>query len=173
MVELNKTGDRSGAKVAGSTIIEAAGLVKVFSDFWLRAKARAVNNVSFEIRSNEIFGLLGPNGSGKSTIIKMILGLLHKTKGHLTVFGQPPSDVAIKNRIGYLPEDSYMYRFLNPRETLDYYAKLFGIDARTRKNRIDELLEMVGLTQVMHRPAAKEEPLSRTRASASKVTLSL
>ena len=155
MVELKKTGDGSGSKVAGSTIIEAAGLVKVFSDFWLRAKARAVNNVSFDIRSNEIFGLLGPNGSGKSTIIKMILGLLHKTKGHLTVFGQAPSDVAIKNRIGYLPEDSYMYRFLNPRETLDYYAKLFGIDSRTRKSRIDELLEMVGLTQVMHRPVGE------------------
>ncbi len=134
------------------TIVEAVGLTKVFKDFWLRTRARAVDNVDFEIYSHEIFGLLGPNGSGKSTIIKMILGLLHMTRGRLSVFGKPPTDVSIKKRIGFLPEESYLYRFLNPRETLEYYAKLFGIDHRTRRRRIDELLEMVGLTHVAHRP---------------------
>ncbi|MHC4141435.1 MAG: ABC transporter ATP-binding protein [Planctomycetota bacterium] len=133
-------------------IVEAVGLTKVFRDFWMRTKARAVDDVDFEIRAHEIFGLLGPNGSGKSTIIKIILGLLHKTKGRLSVFGRQPSDVAIKKRIGFLPEESYLYQFLNPRETLDYYGKLFGIERRTRRRRTDELLEMVGLSHVAHRP---------------------
>jgi ABC-2 type transport system ATP-binding protein len=136
----------------GEIIVEAVGLTKVFKDFWMRTKARAVDNVDFEIRRHEIFGLLGPNGSGKSTIIKMILGLLHKTRGRLSVFGRPPTDVMVKKHIGFLPEESYLYRFLNPRETLDYYGKLFGIDRRTRRRRTDELLDMVGLAQVAHRP---------------------
>ncbi len=133
-------------------IVKAVGLTKVFRDFWMRTKARAVDDVDFEIHAREIFGLLGPNGSGKSTIIKMILGLLHKTKGQLTVFGRAPSDVSIKKRIGFLPEESYLYKFLNPRETLDYYARLFGLDHGTRRRRIDELLDMVGLSHVAHRP---------------------
>src|SRR5215510_1104122 len=137
--------------VTSAPIVEAIGLTKVFKDFWMRTKARAVDNVDFEVRPHEIFGLLGPNGSGRSTIIKMILGLLHKTSGRLLVFGKQPTDVAVKKFIGFLPEESYLYRFLNPRETLEYYGKLFGLDHRTRRNRTDELLEMVGLSQVAHR----------------------
>ena len=133
-------------------VVEAVGLSKVFKDFWLRTKARAVDNVTFDIRAHEIFGLLGPNGSGKSTIIKIILGLLHKTRGRISVFGRSPSEVGIKKRIGFLPEESYLYRFLNPQETLDYYGKLFGLDRRTRQRRIGELLDMLGLTHVAHRP---------------------
>ena len=117
----------------------------------MRSKARAVDNIDFEIRSNEIFGLLGPNGSGKSTTIKMILGLLHKTRGRLSVFGKDPSDVSIKGRIGYLPEESYLYRYLDARETLDYYGRVFGIDRKNRVRRINELLDMVGLAQVNRR----------------------
>ena len=134
------------------TYVEMVGLTKVFKDFWMRTKAKAVDDVDLVIYSREIFGLLGPNGSGKSTIIKMILGLLHPTRGRLTVFGKPPTDVGIKKRIGFLPEESYLYRFLNPRETLDYYGQLFGLDRRTRRRRTDELLEMVGLAHVAHRP---------------------
>lgn len=130
---------------SAAPIVEAQGLIKVFGDFWLRDKARAVDGIDFEIRPNEVFGLLGPNGSGKSTTIKMLLGLLRKSKGRLTVFGRDPSDVSIKQRIGYLPEESYMYRFLNPQETLDYFGKLFGIVRKIRRKRTDELLEMVGL----------------------------
>lgn len=132
-------------------VVEAIGLTKIFKDFWLRTKARAVDNVDFEIHHGEIFGLLGPNGSGKSTIIKLILGLLHKTSGRLAVFGRAPTDVMVKKHIGFLPEESYLYRFLNARETLDYYGKLFGLDRKVRRRRTDELLEMVGLTQVAHR----------------------
>ncbi|MEY2796391.1 MAG: putative transporter ATP-binding protein YxlF [Planctomycetota bacterium] len=142
-------------RVKGERIVEAAGLTKTFSDFWMRATARAVDGIDFHIDRHEIFGLLGPNGSGKSTTIKMILGLLHKTHGRLVVFGRDPSDVAVKRKIGYLPEETYLYRFLNPTETLDYYGKLFGLDRRTRKRRTGELLEMVGLTQVAHRAAGE------------------
>jgi len=137
------------------TIVEASGLVKVFSDFWMRAKARAVDGIDFSIRRDEIFGLLGPNGSGKSTTIKMILGLLRKTRGRLTVFGKDPSDVSIKKRIGYLPEESYMYRFLNARETLEYYGRIFGLRGAVRRRRAEELLEMVGLGTAGLRPVGE------------------
>jgi ABC-2 type transport system ATP-binding protein len=133
-------------------VVGCQQLSKVFKDFWMRDRARAVDKLDLVIYEHEIFGLLGPNGSGKSTIIKLILGLLTPTHGRVVVFGKPPSDVAMKNRIGYLPEESYLYPFLNARETLDYYGKLFGLDAKTRKGRIDELLEMVGLEHAQFRP---------------------
>ncbi|MBC7835171.1 MAG: ABC transporter ATP-binding protein [Phycisphaerales bacterium] len=133
-------------------LVDCQGLTKVFKDFWMRNRVRAVDNVSFQIHPGEVFGLLGPNGSGKSTTIKMILGLLRPTKGRLAVFGKSPSDVNTKRRIGYLPEESYLYAFLNARETLEYYGKLFGLDRRIRESRIDELLEMVGLSAVQFRP---------------------
>ncbi len=94
-------------------VIKAVGLTKVFRDFWRRARVRAVNDLDLDVRPGEVFGLLGPNGSGKSTTIKMVLGLLYPTRGRVTVFGRAPDDVGIKTRIGYLPEESYLYRFLN------------------------------------------------------------
>lgn len=137
---------------SGKPVVVAQRLSKVFRDFWMRDRVRAVDDLTFHIEPHEIFGLLGPNGSGKSTTIKMILGLLHPSKGRLAVFGRSPSDVAIKARIGYLPEESFLYPFLNARETLDYYGKLFHIQSKTRTKRIDELLDMVGLTAAQFRP---------------------
>ncbi|MBL8762519.1 MAG: ABC transporter ATP-binding protein [Phycisphaerae bacterium] len=138
---------------AGATpVVACQRVTKVFKDFWMRDRVRAVDELSFEVRPREVFGLLGPNGSGKSTTIKMLLGLLRPSSGRLAVFGKMPHDVSIKKRIGYLPEESYLYPFLNARETLDYYAKLFNLDAKTRVRRIDELLEMVGLTGAQFRP---------------------
>ncbi len=139
------------AQTGKRPVVVTQGLTKIFRDFWMRPKARAVDSLDMEIHEHEIFGLLGPNGSGKSTTIKILLGLLHKTRGRVAVFGRPPSDVAIKKRIGVLPEESYLYPFLNARETLDYYGKLFQLDYRVRKRRIEELLDMVGLAQVQHR----------------------
>ncbi len=136
-------------------IISAVGLSKVFRDFWRRARIAAVRDVDFEVQPGEIYGLLGPNGSGKSTTIKMILGLLHPTRGRVTVFGQPPDNVRTKRRIGYLPEESYLYRFLTARETLDYYASLFQLERSVRRRRIDELLEMVGLRSAARRPVGE------------------
>ncbi|MEQ9095855.1 MAG: ABC transporter ATP-binding protein [Phycisphaerales bacterium] len=132
-------------------VVAVQGLTKTFRDFWMRPRARAVADVTFDIRPHEIFGLLGPNGSGKSTTIKILLGLLKPTKGRVAVFGKSPTDVQIKKRIGYLPEESYLYPFLNARETLDYYGRLFGLDHSTRQKRIDDLLDMVGLKAAQYR----------------------
>ena len=137
----------SAARPAPSdeVVIRAVGLTKTFKDFWGRPKARAVDNVDFEVRRGEVFGLLGPNGSGKSTTIKMLLGLLYPTQGQVTVFGESPRDVKTKARIGYLPEESYLYRYLSPVETLDFFGNLFALDAGDRQKRTEQLIEMVGL----------------------------
>lgn len=132
-------------------VVTVRGLTKVFQDFWGRPKARAVDNVDFEVRRGEVFGLLGPNGSGKSTTVKLLLGLLHPTRGHIEVFGRSPRHVATKSRIGYLPEESYLYRYLDSRETLDFFGKLFSIRSSERDNRIEQLLDMVGLAQTRTR----------------------
>ncbi len=136
---------------ATENVIVVRGLTKVFKDFWGRSKARAVDNVDFEVRRGEVFGLLGPNGSGKSTTVKMLLGLLYPTKGHIEVFGHSPRHVPTKARIGYLPEESYLYRYLNSRETIDFFGNLFHLPAAERKTRSEQLLEMVGLNQVRTR----------------------
>jgi ABC-2 type transport system ATP-binding protein len=135
----------------GEVIVSVRGLTKVFKDFWGRPKARAVDNADFEVRRGEVFGLLGPNGSGKSTTVKLILGLLYPTKGHIEVFGHSARHVATKSRIGYLPEESYLYRYLNSRETLDFFGNLFRLPRNERNNRAEQLLEMVGLSQTRMR----------------------
>jgi ABC-2 type transport system ATP-binding protein len=139
----------------GAPIVEARGLSRAFRDFWMRTRALAVDKIDLDIRGGEVFGLLGPNGSGKSTTIKMILGLLKPTAGRLSVLGRPPSDVAVKRHIGFLPEESYLYRYLTPIETLDYYGRLFGIGRAIRRRRSEQLLEMVGLAGVAHRPVGE------------------
>lgn len=132
-------------------VISVRGLTKVFKDFWGRPKARAVDNVDFEVRRGEVFGLLGPNGSGKSTTVKMLLGLLYPTRGHIEVFGHSPRHVKTKAKIGYLPEESYLYRFLDSHETLNFFGNLFDLPPAERNKRTEELLEMVGLGQVRTR----------------------
>jgi len=132
-------------------VIATAKLTKIFRDFWLRAKVTAVADLDLEIFPREVFGLLGPNGSGKSTALKMILGLLFPTRGRIAVFGKAPTDVRTKARIGFLPEESYLYPFLDARETLDYYGRLFQQPRRMRRKRIEMLLEMVGLRAVAYR----------------------
>ncbi|MEC7904115.1 MAG: ABC transporter ATP-binding protein [Verrucomicrobiota bacterium] len=132
-------------------VISVQGLTKVFKDFWGRPKAKAVNNVDFEVKRGEVFGLLGPNGSGKSTTIKMLLGLLYPTRGHIEVFGHSPRHVATKSRIGYLPEESYLYRYLNSQETLDFFGNLFNLNPVERRKRADQLIEMVGLNNARNR----------------------
>lgn len=133
------------------SVIVAEHLSKIFRDFWRRPKVAAVQDVSFEVRRGEVFGLLGPNGSGKSTTIKMILGLLHPTRGRLRVLGRSPRDVKAKARVGYLPEESYLYPYLTSEETLDFYGKLFDLDRRERAERIGQLLEMIGLQHARRR----------------------
>jgi ABC-2 type transport system ATP-binding protein len=136
---------------AGQVIVSVKGLTKIFKDFWGRPKAKAVDNVDFEVRRGEVFGLLGPNGSGKSTTVKLLLGLLYPTRGHIEVFGHSPRHVASKTHIGYLPEESYLYRFLDSHETLDFFGNLFDLPQAKRNERNEQLLEMVGLSQVRTR----------------------
>jgi len=127
-------------------VVEIRGLTKIFRDFWHRPKVKAVDSLDLDVQQGEIFGLLGPNGSGKSTTIKILLGLLHPSAGTVRVFGCSPEDVNIKKNIGYLPEESYLYNYLSPRETLDFYGRLFNLDQRTLRERREQLLEMVGLS---------------------------
>src|SRR6201996_2936464 len=136
---------------AGEIVVSVRGLTKVFKDFWNRPKARAVDNVDFQVRRGEVFGLLGPNGSGKSTTVKLLLGLLNPTKGHIEVFGHSPRHVQTKARIGYLPEESYLYRYLNSRETLDFFGNIFELSKNDRDRRAEQLLDMVGLGKAQTR----------------------
>jgi len=103
------------------------------------------------VKRGEIFGLLGPNGSGKTTTIKLLLGLLFPTSGEVNILGRPAADVAKNERLGYLPEESYLYRFLNAEETLDFYGRLFNIPAAVRKQRVAQLIQMVGLESAKKR----------------------
>lgn len=133
------------------SIIHAEHLTKHFRDFWRRSNVAAVQDVSFNVQRGEVFGLLGPNGSGKSTTIKMTLGLLHPTHGSLRILGHNPSDVKTKARVGYLPEESYLYPYLTAEETLDFYGKLFDLNALERRTRIAQLLDMIGLAHARRR----------------------
>ncbi len=133
------------------SVIRTVGLTKIFRDFWMREKVTAVADLNLDIRPHEVFGLLGPNGSGKSTTIKMLLGLLFPTRGQIRMFDHDPTNVRVKGRIGFLPEESDLYPFLDARETLDFYGQLFHIPRAQRRKRIETLLEMVGLTAVAHR----------------------
>jgi ABC-2 type transport system ATP-binding protein len=126
-------------------IVETRKLTKIYRDFWGRQKKTALRALNIQIRTGEIFGLLGPNGSGKTTTIKLLLGLLFPTDGDALVFGQPAADVKKNEKIGYLPEESYLYRFLNAEETLDFYGRLFNIPPDKRETRAQELIEKVGL----------------------------
>ena len=132
-------------------IIEASHLTKVFRDFWRRPKVRAVNDISFTVNHGEVFGLLGPNGSGKSTTLKMLLGLLYPTSGQLRVLGRSPRDVKTKARIGYLPEESYLYPYLTSKETLTFYGMLFDLPAGERRERLEQLFQMIGLRHARDR----------------------
>ncbi|MBE6405138.1 MAG: ABC transporter ATP-binding protein [Lentisphaerae bacterium] len=134
-----------------ANVVEAVGLVKEFRDFWNRPKAKAVNDIDFEVREGEVLGLLGPNGSGKSTTVKMLLGLLYPTGGRLSVFGTSPRSVDAKRMIGYLPEETYLYKYLTAYETLDFFGSLFGLSAKERKTRTEQLLDMVGLSHAANR----------------------
>jgi ABC-2 type transport system ATP-binding protein len=132
-------------------VIETRNLTKVYRDFWGRQKVRALKALDLEIRQGEIFGLLGPNGSGKTTTTKLLLGLLFPTSGQALVFGKDATEVTKNERIGYLPEETYLYRFLNAEETLDFYGRLFDIPSAVRRQRAAHLIEMVGLGQARRR----------------------
>ena len=137
------------------SVITAQGLTKIFKDFWGRPKAKAVDGIDFTVPRGTVFGLLGPNGSGKSTTVKMLLGLLHPTRGSLSVLEKSPRDVNTKRHVGYLPEETYLYHYLTATESLDFFGALFAMPAAERKRRIQQLLDMVGLTPSANRPVGE------------------
>jgi ABC-2 type transport system ATP-binding protein len=143
-------------------VVETQSLTKVYRDFWGREKVRALKALDLEVRRGEIFGLLGPNGSGKTTTLKLLLGLLFPTRGKALVFGREATDVTKNERLGYLPEESYLYRFLNAEETLDFYGRLFDMPADVRRERAAKLIDRVGLGWAKRRPL-KEYSKGMTR----------
>lgn len=132
-------------------VVELAGVVKTFRDFWMRPVAEAVRGLDLEVSRGDVFGLIGPNGSGKSTTIKMILGLIRPTSGSVRLFGLDPRAKAARARLGYLPELSHLHPFLTAEETVAYYAGLSGMKRSDVKRRTDELLEEMKLSHVRSR----------------------
>lgn len=136
--------------------LETTHLTKVYRDFWGRDKVRALDDLNLTINRGEVFGLLGPNGSGKSTTIKLLLGLIFPTRGAANILGEPVGSTSINAKLGFLPEESYLYRFLNGEETLYFYGRLFKIPHRELKRRVPELLDVVGLDQKSRKRKLRE-----------------
>ena len=138
-------------KLNDEIAIKTEDLTKAYRSFFGRKKVLALNKLNIVIRKGEIFGLLGPNGSGKTTTLKLLLGLLFPTEGRAYVLGKATDDVTVKSRIGFLPEESCFYRFLNADEILDFYGQLFRIPGKERKLRANRLLKRVGLESARKR----------------------
>jgi ABC-2 type transport system ATP-binding protein len=137
-----------GAPLAAETI----GLTKRYPLTWKRKVLVALDSLDLKIRAGEVFGLLGPNGSGKSTTIKLLLGLIVPSEGEARIFGLDPDSIEARRRVGFLPENPYFYSFLNGDETLRFYGKLCGVTGTKLDQRIEELIELVGLQNGRERP---------------------
>ncbi|QOV91816.1 ABC transporter ATP-binding protein [Humisphaera borealis] len=133
------------ANPAEQAAIHTEGLTKVYKDFWGRPKVTALSDLNLTIHRGEVFGLLGPNGSGKSTTIKLLLGLIFASQGKAWVLGKEAGSTDINEKIGFLPEESYLYKFLSGEETLRFYGKLFKIPKDVLDKRVPILLDTVGL----------------------------
>lgn len=137
--------------------IHTENLSKTYNDFWGRPKVRALDGLNLTINRGEVFGLLGPNGSGKSTTIKLLLGLIFPDRGgRASVLGHAAGDTQINEKIGFLPEESYLYRFLNGEETLKFYGRLFKIPSKELKRRVPQLLDTVGLDEKSRKRKLRE-----------------
>src|SRR5882762_3526315 len=130
--------------------VAVEGLTKAFPIPFRRQSIVAVRDLNLRVESGEVYGLLGPNGSGKSTTLKIVLGLVSPTRGHTKIFGRDSSRVESRESIGFLPESPYFYKFLTGEETLRFFGKLCRLSRSRLRNRVDELLELVGLTNALH-----------------------
>ena len=113
--------------------------------FWRKRPYRALDGLTLNVEAGEVFGFLGPNGAGKTTTLKMLMQLVFPTSGHAEILGRPLGDLAMKRRIGYLPENPYFYDYLTAEELLTYFASLFGYRGSDRRARTDRLLDEVGI----------------------------
>ena len=136
-------------------VLEVEGLRKVFHIGFFRKRVEAVNGTSFKVKRGEIFGLLGPNGAGKTTTIKAILRLIFPTEGEIRIFGRSADDREAAKRVGYMPENPYVYQYLKPLEFLDLCGRLVGIPKTDRRARSEEMIDKVGLRDAMDRPIGK------------------
>lgn len=137
------------------TVIQVEGLVKDHVSNFLRKRFRGLDGLNLTVRRGETYGLLGPNGAGKTTTQKLLLGLLKPTSGKIEVLGYPPGDVRALARIGFLPENPYFYAYLTAYEFLDFFGRLFDLSSAKRKERIEEMLELVSLSEARNRPVRK------------------
>ena len=131
--------------------VEIERLTKVFPVPLRRERVVAVHNLSLRVEKGEVYGLLGPNGSGKSTTLKILLGLVTATSGETRVFGEDSSSVRSRRDVGFLPENPYFYKFLTGAETVRFFGKLSGMSGDGLEARVEELLELVGLTDAAAR----------------------
>jgi ABC-2 type transport system ATP-binding protein len=113
--------------------------------FWRKRPYRALDRLTLTVESGEVFGFLGPNGAGKTTTLKLLMQLVYPTGGGAEILGRPLGDLAVKRRLGYLPENPYFYDHLTAEELLVYYASLFGIRGAERRSRASQLLDEVGI----------------------------
>jgi ABC-2 type transport system ATP-binding protein len=129
-------------------VVLTSELGKVYrTGFWLNQKVVSLKNCSLQVYQGETFGLLGPNGAGKTTLLKLLLGIIRPTSGRGLLLGKPIGDRSVKQHIGYLPENSYLYEYLSGWEFLQLTAGLFQIPQKLQRQRISQLLELVGLSQ--------------------------
>ncbi len=126
-------------------------LHKQFLTPWGRPGVYALKGVSLEVREGDVYGLIGPNGSGKSTLMKALLGLVKPSEGTCSIFGIPGTDPDSRNKVGFLPENPYFYKFLTGAETVAFYGKLCGLKGRALKEKVTELLHIVGLSDAADR----------------------
>jgi ABC-2 type transport system ATP-binding protein len=131
--------------------VAVRGLTKIFPVPFHRQRVLAVRDLNFQVALGEVYGLLGPNGSGKSTTLKIILGLVSPTGGMTEIFGRNSSMVASREAVGFLPENPYFYKYLTGEETLRFFGRLCGLRGDGLRKRIDELLDLVGLTNARDR----------------------
>jgi ABC-2 type transport system ATP-binding protein len=131
--------------------VAVCGLTKVFPVPFHRQSIVAVKDLNLRIEPGEVYGLLGPNGSGKSTTLKIILGLVSPTRGRTEIFGRDSRLVESREAVGFLPENPYFYKYLTGNETLRFFGRLSGLRGAALKNRINELLDLVGLSKARNR----------------------
>ena len=113
--------------------------------FWRPRPVRVLDGVTLDVEPGEVLGYLGPNGAGKTTTLKLLLQLIYPTSGRAEILGRPVGDVAVRRRIGFLPETPYFYDNLSAEELLTYFASLFGLSAADARRRATELLDRVGI----------------------------
>ncbi len=135
----------ASSPAAGEVIVQTNNLSKTYRDFWGRAKVRCLIVWISRCAAGRSLACWGRTGRARSTTIKLLLGLLFPSSGQALVFGKEANDVSKNERLGYLPEESYLYKFLNAEETLDFYGRLFDMSAADRRRRVDELISLVGL----------------------------